>query len=309
METRRPEFSDSMRRLRVSCLGGLVLWLAALGQPATAAGQDLERPLPDLHSFLNEVRDRLHSDEFLLDQYTFTERHTEHRLDARGNISKTSSAVYEVYPSPEPGHTYRRKIAEDGRALSAEELAREDHKQEEKEARASARASEDEPAGDSREERRRQKEVAAVEELFRVYDIRMVRREPLDGRDAILLTFQPRAGVKAETRAGKILQRFAGRAWIDEEDRQLVRVEAALVDDLSFGFGVLARLKKGATVSLTRRKINDEIWLPAQAHFTGHARVLLVKGIRLDALSEYSDYKKFSVATETSVAGERQNRP
>ncbi len=294
-----------MRRGRVFSLGGLVVFMAV-----NAAGQEAERPLPDLHSFLSDVRDRLHSDEFLLDQYTFTERHTEQHLDSQGNVRKSSTSVYEVYPSPEPGHTYRRMVEEDGRALSAEELAKEDRKQDEKEAKATAKTeSQDEQTRASAAERRREKEAAAVEELFRVYDIRLVRREEILGRDAILLTFQPRPAVKAETKAGKILQRFAGRAWIDEADRQLVRVEAELVDDLSFGFGILARLKKGATVSLTRKKINDEIWLPAEAHFIGQARILLVKGLRMDALSEYSNYKKFSVATESTVALPRQDRP
>jgi hypothetical protein len=310
MEHSDAKFSGLMRRERLLSFGGLIALIALWLPCGRAAAQEAQRPLPDLHQFLSEVRERLHSDEFLLDQYTFTERHTENRLDANGKISKSTSAVYEVYPSPEPGHTYRRLVSEDGRPLSPEELAREDRKQEEKEAKASARTAEQDARTRSTvEERRREKEAAAIEEVFRIYDIRIVRREPLDGRDAILLTFQPRPDVKAETKSGKMLQHLAGRAWIDEEDRQVVRVEAALIDDLSFGLGVLARLKQGAAVSLTRRKVNDEIWLPSQAHFTGHARLLLVKAIRLDSFSEYSDYKKFSVATESAVNPAQQSRP
>jgi hypothetical protein len=265
-----------------------------------AADEPKPAPLPDLRSFLHGVRERLHSDEFLLDQYTFTERHTERHLDSRGNVQKVSSAVYEVYPSGEPGHTYRRLVEQDGKALSARELAKEDLKQDDKQTRASAKT----PTDVAKAERNR-KEAEAIAELFRVYDIRMSGRETLDGRSAILLTFQPRPGVEAEIKAGKILRKFAGRAWIDEEDLQLVRVEGELVDDLSFGFGILAKLKKGSTAFILRRKINDEIWLPAEARFVGQARILLVKALRLDALSEYSDYKKFSVATESAVTPER----
>jgi hypothetical protein len=71
-----------------------------------------------------------------------------------------------------------------------------------------------------------------------------------------------------------------------------------------FGFGLLAKLKKGSRAQILRRKINDEIWLPAEAHFVGNARLLLVKGLHIDALSEYSDYKKFSVATEATAVPE-----
>jgi hypothetical protein len=246
---------------------------------------------------LNEVRDRLHTDEFLLDQYTFTERHTERHLDDAGKIKKLASAVYEVYPSPEPGHTYRRLIEQDGRPLTAGELAREDRKQDEKEARTSARLA-------AAQEERRRREAEAIEEVFRAFDFALAGREMLDGRSSIVVTFRPRPGARATTKAGKILEKFAGRAWVDEEDRQLVRVEASLVDDLSFGLGILAKLKKGATASLVRRKVNDEIWLPAEARFAGKARILLVKAVSLDALSQYSDYRKFSVATEAAVTPE-----
>ena len=80
-----------------------------------------------------------------------------------------------------------------------------------------------------------------------------------------MLAFRPKPGVDPAGRAGKILVKFAGRAWIDEEDKQLVRVDAELVDTLSFGLGVLARLQKGSRASIIRRKVNDEIWLPALA--------------------------------------------
>jgi hypothetical protein len=56
---------------------------------------------------------------------------------------------------------------------------------------------------------------------------------------------------------------------------------------------------------MQRRKVNDEIWLPAEAHFVGNARIFLVKGIHVDTVSEYSDYKKFTVATEASETPEQ----
>jgi hypothetical protein len=248
--------------------------------------------------FLAEVRERIHTDDFLLDQYTFTERQTERRLDGDGNVRKVTSSSYEVYPSAEPGHTYRKLVERDGKALPVDDLAKEDRKQQEKEAKAAARSPE-------YQAERRRKEAEAVEELFRLYDIRIVGREALEGRGAILVTFTSRPGVETTTKPGKILKKFSGRAWIDEADRQLVRVEAELTDDLSFGFGILAKLNKGARAEMQRRKVNDEIWLPSEARFVGHARLFLVKGLNIDALSEYSDYKKFTVATEASAAPER----
>src|SRR5262249_32088957 len=258
-----------------------------------------DAPLPDLHRFLSEVRERLHSDEYLLDQYTFTERHTEKRLDAKGRTEKTISEVYEVYPSPEPGQTYRRLIEKNGKALDAKELEKEDRKQGEKTALQSTRAAQLKRLEAKAEARGR--EAKLVEELFRIYDLKVVGREQFEGRPTILVSFEPRGDFEPTTKAGKILKKFSGRAWIDEGDRQLAKVEGLLLDDLSFGWGILARLKKGARAELLRRKVNDEIWLPAEARFVGSARVFLVKAVRLDTLSEYSDYKKFTVATDSTI--------
>jgi hypothetical protein len=286
---------SSSSRLLLSGLavGGLLAFTAPARSDEPAAPA-----LPDTRTFLAEVRSRLHTDDFLLDQYTFTEKQTERRLDGNGNVVKVTSASYEVYPSAEPGHTYRKLVERDGKVLPVDDLAREDRKQAEKEAKAAARSPEVQAE-------RRRKEAEAVDEIFRLYDIRIVGREMLDGRGAILVTFTSRPGLETTTRPGKILKKFSGRAWIDEADRQLVRVEAELTDDLSFGFGILAKLKKGARAEMQRRKVNDEIWLPSEVHFIGHARLFLVKGLHVDTLSQYSDYKKFTVATEAAPAPER----
>jgi hypothetical protein len=46
------------------------------------------------------------------------------------------------------------------------------------------------------------------------------------------------------------------------------------------------------------------VWLPSEASFRGNAHVFIVKGLRIDSRSEYSDYKKFKVATETAISPE-----
>ncbi len=291
--------SGSARRVLVFLgLGGIL----ALARPAAAGDETAGAPLPELHGFLADVRARLHTDDYLLDQYTFSEKQTQRRLDGKGSVKKITSALYEVYPSSDPGHTYRKLIARDGKPLTAGELAEEDREQQKKEGKLSAALTKpDDPDRAAAKAERRLKENQTIEELFRVFDFEIVGREMIEGRSAIVLTFAPRPGVEATTKAGWIMRKFTGRAWIDEEDRQLVRVEGRTIDDLSFGFGILARLKKGARAELQRRKINDEIWLPSVARFVGQARLFLVKALNIDSLSEYSDYRKFHVATEASV--------
>ncbi len=269
------------------------------------AQQEPERPLPDVPAFLDEVRQRIHSDEYLLDQYTFTERRVEQRFDARGRVKAEKREVCEVYPSARPGLAYRKLVERDGKPLSAEDLAEQDRKHEKKVARATKEGEAAEAKRRERSAERQRREQEIVEELFRVYDIAIVARESIEGRSAVLVTFRPRHGVQPSTRPGKILQKFAGRAWVDEEDYQVVRAEAELLDTFSYGLGVIARLYKGATASFERRKVNGEVWLPSEARFRGRARLFLFKGLRIDSRSEYSDYRKFEVATDSVITPEK----
>ncbi|MBI4483467.1 MAG: hypothetical protein HY652_11325 [Acidobacteria bacterium] len=212
--------------------------------------------------------------------------------------------VYGVYPSLQVGRPYKRVISRDGKPVASKELEKQDREQEKK-ALEQARRLERERT-DQREKRlaeeaeERRKEGEATDEIFRLYDIQMAGREILDGYSAILLTFSPRVDYKPRTDAAKILKKWRGRAWVHEEEHQLIRAELESIDDVTLGLGLLGRLKTGAKASFQRRKVNEEIWLPAMDHFSGAGRLLLLKGFKIDATSEYSDYKKFTVETSTS---------
>jgi len=287
--------------------------LAWAGSPGRLAAEVRERPLPEARSFLEAVRDSLHSDATLLSEYTFLERHVETKLDSKGEVKSTKLEVFEVYPSSKPGRIYRRLVMLNGKPVDPKELAEADRKQDEK---AEKRRLELENEKAEQRERRLEKEDEdlqrereIVEELFRMDDIAVAGREMQDGRSTILVTFRPRPGYRPQTKGGKILQKLAGQAWIDEEEHQLVRIDAELLGPLGVGPGGVFRLQKGAHAFFQRRRVNDEIWLPAEARFVGAAKVLLFVLGRLDARSVYSDYRKFSVTTATDVGGVEKTNP
>ena len=95
-----------------------------------------------------------------------------------------------------------------------------------------------------------------------------------------MATLTPKPGVKPQTDDGQIMQHFKARAWVSEADYELVRAEIEALDDLSIGWGLLARVHKGTSATYQRRKVNNEIWLPEQVTWTASARVLLVRQMR-----------------------------
>ena len=283
--------------MRLTALALLTLTMAS---PAAQ-----ERPLPDFDAFAARVKNRLATDEDRQSGYMFRERRTEERLDASGRAQVDSVKVFEVYPGLPGEDRYRRLIEEDGKPVPPDTLARQDRERRQKvETYARRSASDAERRQNSqRLEKQREKYRAAVDDLFRIFNMHMVGRETLEGHDTIVATLTPKAGVKPLTDDGAMMAHFKARAWISESDAELVRVDIEAIDDLSFGWGLLARVHKGAVVTYQRRKVDNETWLPAKVTWTGSARVMLVKQLRRQGVAEYSSYRKFAVDTSTTYSG------
>ena len=276
----------------------IVLALLALVLAAPAA-QD--RPLPDYDTFAAQVKKHLATDEERQSGYMFIEKRTEQKLDGSGRPRDESVKVFEVYPGLPGEDRYRRLIEEDGKPVPQGKLTLQDReRQREVESyarRISTSAERQREAAQREKERRRYS--AAVDDLFRIYDMHMMRRESIEGHDTVFATLTPKDGVKPQTEDGKIMRHFKASAWISESDFELVRAEIEAIDDLSIGLGLLARVHKGTVATFQRRKVNDETWLPEQVTWTASARVLLLKHVRLRGVSEFSGYRKFTVDTST----------
>ncbi len=275
--------------------------VAALLLVAVPVTQD--RALPDFATFAAEVKKRLATDAERQSGYVFTERRIEQKIDGNGRVSDESIKVYEVYPGLPGQDRYRRLVEEDGRPTPPDTLAkvdRERRKQAEEYARTQAVPSERQKA--SREQdRARRKYSAAIDDIFRIYDIRVVGRDTIDGHETILATLTPKRGVKALSEDGRLMQHFKARAWVSESDYELVRAEIEAIDTLSFGLGLLARVHKGTVATYQRRKVNNETWLPAEVTWTASARVMLVRRLRLRGISEFSNYRRYRVDTSTTI--------
>jgi hypothetical protein len=279
-----------------------VLVSAAVGH---AAAQ--QRPLPDPETFLAQARVHLKTDRQLLSQYTFLERETKIGLSKFGKVTTGPVQLFQVYPGLEPDDTYRRLIEVDGKPRDPAELEKDDrrrqkHVLDELEKRQHESAAERERRL-QRETKEHHQDEETLDDLLRVYQLTLVERQTIDGRPVIVVDFVPRPNAAPKTDDGKDMMKVKGRAWIAEDDYQIVRVSVEVIKDFSVGWFV-GRLYAGTTASYERRKINDEIWLPWRLRINAAGRALFRK-FHIDTLTEYSDYRKFSVQTDTEFRNDR----
>ena len=263
--------------------------------------------MPELQPFLAQARTRLQTDNERQRSYIYVETQRERKLDGKGGVRSESVKVVESYP-PLPGEDERweRVLEEGGKRKTEAELAKQDAERQ-KTAEAVAKRLSSQTPGDRAKATRdydksRKEALDRINDLFIVYDIRMAGRERIDGHDTIALTLEPKPNSRPATREGKWMQYFRCRAWVSETDHELVKLNVEAIRDANIGFGLLARMNRGTVMTFTRRFVNNEVWLPARADYTIKARVLLLKRFLQGGTIEFSNYRKFTVDTATTIA-------
>jgi hypothetical protein len=250
--------------MRLAAIAGAML-LAAGSLAAGGAGQPA-RPLPD-ETFLEVVRANLTRSQQEQDLYAYKERRSDVHINPFGRIGTDGSRVFEVTPGPDRSVFYRRLIEREGTPV-----ARAEPERQERRSRAQAKAIVDD----------------AVANLSFTID----RRDTLLGRDAIAIAFAARPEAKPRTREGKLARLFKGTIWVDERAREVMRIDAVTTGDLTYGFGLLARLNEGTTITVTREPVDASLWLPTSIHFVGEGRAMLVRKLSIDYSIAWFDYRK-----------------
>lgn len=228
---------------------------------------------------------------------------TEQQLDARGNVKRIQ--VIEADNFWLDDVPVNRTVKKDGKALSAEELAKEDKKlddeaQKAREHRAQADA-EGKPTGPHGED------LVTVSRLLELGAFTNPRRVQLNGRDTIAVDFAGDPKAKTRDRMEEVIRDMAGTAWIDEQDQMLVRAEGHFINTFKVGAGLVANIRKGTHFTMQMTKINGEVWLPAVIDAEGAARVLLFWNFDGRLHVSYSDYRKFrATSTVLPAAGSKQ---
>jgi hypothetical protein len=226
-----------------------------------------ERPFPQDDDFFADVRTNLARSDREQYRYAYRERRSEVHTNPFGRLGTGATLLFEVEPGEEYGIYHRQLVARDGKPLTNEKRQTVDR-------------------------RGRSDTNPAVDDVVQTLQFSIARRESLHGRDTIVVSFGPRPNAKPKTRQGKMAKAFEGTVWIDEAEREVVRLEATAVDSLSYGLGVLARLNEGTEVELERQRIDASLWLPTSIRLKGRGRAILFRRLNIDYFIEWFDYRR-----------------
>jgi hypothetical protein len=258
--------------------------------------------LPDLKALFKEIDDNQKAIDKLKENYAGTRVEEETDFEKDGKVKKTEMKEYTFFYLN--GQEISTLVKKDNKALSGEEQKKENEKTEKEiqdiQKRESKKEAKDEKAKEEGKKEKNDDDVG-VESFLRTCQFVNPRRERFRGQDVLVFDFEPNPEYKARNLVEKIVQKLAGVIWIDEKAHDVARLEAYFVGDFKFAGGLLANLQKGTSFIFEQAYLNNEVWLPTYEEAHAAVRVLLVKGFKVNAVTRYSDYKKFNVETLATV--------
>lgn len=263
-------------------------------------------PLPNINALLEDVRNNEERIEDILENYTYTEKIIKREIGKDGVMREKESETYDL--TFYKGNRIRKLSEKNGRQLSEKEEEEELKRAEKQikaiekdEAEKAKKAEKERLKGQNNTEESNRNQRISIADVLRASKLINPRREQYRGRDVVVFDFEPLQGYKPKKDIEKVFGKMAGAIWIDPNDRQVVRVEARLIDSYKIGGGLVASLKKGATFVMEQQRVNDEIWLPSMAEFNLSVKVFLFKGIDANQLITYGNYKKFVTGVDDDI--------
>jgi hypothetical protein len=258
--------------------------------------------LPDLKALFKEIDGNQKAIDKIKENYAGTRAEEETEYDKTGKVTKHELKEYSFfYLNGDEVSTLTKK---DGKALSDDEQRKENEKTQKEiqdiQKRAEKKEAKEEKAKEEGKQKKEDDDVG-IEVFLRAAQFVNPRRERFRGQDVLVFDFEPNPEFKPHKMVEKVVHELAGVIWIDEKAHDVARLEAYFLGDFKIGGGLLANLQKGTSFTFEQAYLNNEVWLPTYQEAHVGVRVLLVKGIKVNAVTRYSDYKKFNVESVGSI--------
>jgi hypothetical protein len=280
----------------------IVFLIAACAQVSRSSPQQTEtplqaqsqpradtRPLPDIPTLLRDIVKNQQALEDLRRQYTSHLSEEQDKVDSDGNVKSRETKDYDVFYIGDEQALHL--LAKDSKPLTGSEKQNEDdkfNKQYDKLKKQQA-----ELAADPKKQAKKQEEDEAdLSDFLRAELFTNPRRETFRGHDVIAFDVNGNPDYKPKKRIDSIIQKLSGTMWVDEDAREIVRLEARFTDTVKIGGGLVASLAKGSNFVFEQDKINDEVWLPSYAEVHANGRIVFVQ-LKQNFIDRFSDYKKF----------------
>ena len=176
-----------------------------------------------------------------------------------------------------------RTLLINGQPLTAEQRAADEARMKKLVQDASERAKRDKRAKDDEEK--------GTQMLRAIPDAFIFKYEGAENGQ-VRLSFFPNPHYIAPTRELQVFRSLSGTMWIDRAGRRLARLDGTLFEDVTFGWGLLGRLNKGGTFSVTQGRVGDDHWEIVSLDVRMSGRAVIFKTINVKQKQRFTNFRR-----------------
>ena len=144
-----------------------------------------------------------------------------------------------------------------------------------------------------RDKRAKDDEDKGMEMLKAIPDAFIFKYEGAENGQ-VRLSFFPNPHYNAPTRELQVFRSLSGTMWIDRAARRFSRLDGTLFEDVNFGWGLLGRLNKGGTFSVTQSRVGDDHWEIVSLDVRMSGRAVIFKTINVKQKQRFTNFRRVS---------------
>jgi hypothetical protein len=106
------------------------------------------------------------------------------------------------------------------------------------------------------------------------------------------LTFSPNPAFEPPDVEANIFRGLAGEVWIDQAQERLARLDAHVIANVDFGWGILGKLDKGGTIQLEQSDIGNHDWELTTLKLNLKGKALMLKPLDIQLTEQASHFSQ-----------------
>ena len=202
-------------------------------------------------------------------------RYHAHREDEKSNIDKDVIETRDGEPT--------RTLLVWGRPLTADERQKDEERMQKLVSDPSERA---------KRAKREKEDSDKGHEMFKAIPDAFIFKYDGIENGIVRLAFFPNPNYDPPTRELRVFRALSGKMWIDPVQKHVVRIDGQLFQDVTFGWGILARLYKGGTFEVNMHEVGPGHWdmTSLDVNMSGHA--ILFKNIAVKQHQTQTEFRR-----------------
>jgi len=109
------------------------------------------------------------------------------------------------------------------------------------------------------------------------------------------LSFKPNPDFHPPDREAEVYHGMEGELWLDQGQERIVKLDAHLIEDVNFGWGILGKLYKGGNLSIEQKDVGHHHWEATLLKLNLTGMALMVKPLSFQTTETSTDFQPVPV--------------